>query len=117
MFKIKIEDIIGLTHKEIELLNKDNIISMNNVNCTIELNNIENPYNKSHGHALLYFDLVDHSTMTMVIIKIEKLSLLTKIKLRFLSNIRYKEYIGNITFTGKNEVVITYIRENIIKAL
>lgn len=114
---MKIEDLLGLTHKEVESLNKENIVAMNNVNCTIEVDNIKSPYNNNTNHSLLYFDLVDHSTMTMAVLKLEKLSLINKIKLRYISNIRYKEYIGIVTFTGKNEAVVTYIRENIIKAL
>lgn len=114
---MKICDILGSTRDSIKALYEGSLESCNNVNKTIELSDVEIKYDKDKHNALLYFDLVDSSIMTMVVIKIEHVNFIKRLKLNISRNIKCKGYIGSITMIDKNEAVLTYIRENIIKAL
>lgn len=114
---MKVEDLLGLSKITIEQMNGDYVIAVNNVNCTIEVHNLGCGFNsKNNHHALLYFDLVDNSIMNMAVIKLYNLSLIDKIKLK-VSDIQYKDYIGSVTYTGRREAIITYVRRNIYEAL
>ncbi len=109
--------LLGKTMQEVE---EDcfNIVYKNNINCTIELSNVETSINKELCNVLLYFDLIDKSSMNMAIIKIECLTIFQKIKLK---NIIHKKvikgYVPSIVFTSNRIAIITFVKENIIDKL
>lgn len=118
MYLSWIEDLLGKSFSELNDIGKDNIVAVNNINSTIELKNVGSKFNNKSHHALFYFDLVDNSVMTMSVIKLEKVSYFKRLVIRFKKNISCNGYIGSVTLVNKRrDVVITYVRENIIKAM
>lgn len=113
-----IEDLLGMSLNELIELGEGNVIALNKVNSTLELSNVGSTFDYGAYHALFYFDLVDSNVMTMAVIKIENVKYFKRLKLKSLKNISFNGYIGSVTLFNKGrDVVITYVRENIIKAL
>ena len=114
---MKLENLLGLSKHKIEQMNGDYVISINNVNCTVEVHNLGCGFDSyNNHHALFYFDLVDNNIMNMAIIKLDNLSIINRLRLK-LSNIQYRDYVGSVTYTGPKEAIITYLRRNIYEAL
>lgn len=114
---MNINDLLGLSREQLESTNCGNIVSENNVNSTVELDNVKTQVDDCLHHGLFYFDLSDSDTMTMAIVKVEKFSKFRLFKFRLLNRVKCKEYIQTITLSTNNELVIAYIHENIIKAI
>jgi hypothetical protein len=112
-----IEDLLNLGFNDIINNYKDNIVNTGYVNNIIELKGIKSKYNTNENNAILFFDLVDKSQITMVVIKVENVSFINSILLNLNSNNKCKEYIISITKTGNKEYTLTYVKEKIIKAL
>lgn len=113
-----IEDLLGKSFNELNDIGKDNLVAVNNVNSTIELRNVGSKFNYESHHALFFFDLADNNFMTMAVIKLENVKYFTRLRIKLKRNISYNGYIGSVTLFNKGrDVVITYVRENIIKAL
>ena len=113
-----IEKLLGHSKREVTEMSGDNIVSVNNVNCTIEVKDIEcEVFGDTKHHVLFYFDLANNDIMTMAVLKVEDIGFFDKLKLKSKGSFQCGEYVGSVTFTGKREAVITYIRENILKAI
>lgn len=114
---MNIEKYLGMSKSAVLELGSDYIVNVNNVNGTVEVRDVDNVFGHDDNHAMLYFDLTNNSVMMMAILKIENVKLLDRIRLKLKGRFQYGEYIGCLTFHGKRDVIITYVRENIIKAL
>lgn len=106
-------DLLGKSEENIKLECADDIVSINNINRTIELCNVS-VYNGTNKHnALLYFDLVDKSTMLMIVMKCENVSFRLKLRLNALKDTVHNGYVCSITYNKRNEVILAYVRKNI----
>lgn len=117
VFNMHIRDYLGKSKKEVESLGKDNVVSVNNVNCTVEVKDICIEVVNTPCHAIFYFDLANNDVMTMALVKVEGLTILDKAKISLHKNFTCEGYIGSVTRTSNKDVLLTYIRENIYKAL
>ena len=111
-----IDNLIGLTKKDVLHDSEWNVDSHNMVNNTVEVQDVYCEYTSSKNNVLMYFDLLDKETMTMAIVKINDVDRKIKRQIKKIPN-RYKEYIIGITKISSTEIAITYTHENIIKAI
>lgn len=112
-----VEDLLGLTKRELEVQELDNVVSISNVNSTVELRNIRSSIDKKPHHVFFYFDLSDNSVMTMAVLKFENVSFLTRVRLKRINGSKCGSYVRTVTITNKKEAVISYVHENVVKAI
>lgn len=113
-----LENLLGQSFSDLKEVDEDDIVAINNVNSTVELRNVKSNFDTRGHHALFYFDLADNNTMTMAVIKLESITYFKRLKIKSIKDISCNGYIGSVTLFNKGrDVVITYVRENIIKAL
>lgn len=113
-----LEDLLGRSFTDLKDTKEENIEAINNVNSTIELKNIGSSFDCEVHHALFFFDLADNNIMTMAVLKLENVKYFKRLKLKYKKDISCNGYIGSVTLSNEGrDVVITYVRENIINAL
>lgn len=111
---MNIDSILGLPMEVVGTNYKDNVISVNSINKTIELKGIKTQYDKLKHNVLLYFDLINPAIMTMAVIKFEHMNFFTRIDLMKSNRTKCKEYVKVVTLNGSS-ASLAYIHEKIIK--
>lgn len=116
---LRVETVKDISIKDAIRL-EDNIVSYNRINSTVELKGIEFPEIEKDVkyNVLMYFNILDdNSPCSMLVVKVEKTSMLNILKYRLNLEPKLEGFVGCVSFTKWNGILVTYIRNGVVNTM